>query len=395
MFGFGGARRKVTRKYEVLYQREGRWEIDGLFDADEAAVARAESLIGTDKFDAVKVVGQRNGINGGIVEEEPLFLKERQARAKPLQITGDTTPVDPCTEPEHFFALDSRLAIGRLLRPFLDKLQITPTELLHAARLIQRLDNTGNLTMAAIHRVASLQAKTMNVPARQRAAEIETLVSEARVRARDYDAERRNLPPFDQEDLSRTRRRLAAAAGEGRGDHVFMCHLAAILVDLPSMQAKLELVMELMGRESAAEAIDLLEGVVADVLANGEALRDVLGAQPTLQRHLDVLIDVITGAAPETPWPAGSIMPALSRLVVSGSAPQCRRVLIERVQTALASAVPLDQNQPEADPALLQAVVDRLTEAPSKLLGGEATAAAVALRRRRQQAAQRQRLGLE
>ncbi|MCK6453134.1 MAG: hypothetical protein L6R19_20145 [Alphaproteobacteria bacterium] len=395
MLGFGSARRKVKRQYEVLYQREGRWEIDGLFDADDAAVARAEGLVASDKFDAVKVVGQRNGINGGIVEEEPLFLKERQARAKPLQITGDTTPVEPCTGPKQLFALDSRLAIGRLLRPFLDKLQITPTELLHTARLIQRLDNTGNLAMAAIHRVASLQAKAMNVPARQRAAEIERFVSDARTLARDYDAERRNLPPFDREDLSRTRRRLAGAAAEGRGDHIFLCHLSAILVDLPSMQAKLELVIDLMGRESAAEAIDLLEGVVADILADGEALRDALGAQPTLQRHIDALIDAITGAQPETPWPAGSIMPALSRLVASGAAPQCRRVLTERVQAVLASPVPLDPSQPEADPALLQVVVDRLTKAAGKLLGGEATAAAVALRRRRQQAAQRQRLGLE
>jgi len=88
-------------------------------------------------------------------------------------------------------------------------------------------------------------------------------------------------------------------------------------------------------------------------------------------------------------------MPTVSGYIAAGQAPQSQRVLVERLQTALASAVLLDQNQPDADAQLLKAVVDRLTEGPGKLLGGEATAQAVAQRRKRQQAGHRQRLGLE
>ena len=43
-----------------------------------------------------------------------------------------------------------RIASG--FNTFLDKLQITPTELLHSHRMIARLDGTGNLTVAAINR---------------------------------------------------------------------------------------------------------------------------------------------------------------------------------------------------------------------------------------------------
>jgi len=395
---FGLARvRKVKRQYEVLYQRYGRWEIDALFEGDTDAIARAESLLANEKLkaEAVKVVAQRNGMNGGIVEE-PLFLKEREAaKSKPLQITGDTTPVAPCTELKQFFALDSRLAVGRLLRQFLDKMQVTPTELMHSARLIQKLDNAGNMIMASVQRVAGGQAKAMNVPVKDRVEALERFAFQARKLAGDYEAERRTLPPFDTEDLAKTRRRINIAVGDGRADHVFMCHLSAMLVDQPSIPAKLDAIVGLMGRDNAVETYDLLEGVIADILGGGESLRDVLGAQPTLQRHIYALIDVIKGGSPEIPWPDGSVMPTVSGYIAAGQAPQSQRVLVERLQTALASAVLLDQNQPDADAQLLKAVVDRLTEGPGKLLGGEATAQAVAQRRKRQQAGHRQRLGLE
>lgn len=396
MFGLARAK-KVKRQYEVLYQRMGRWEIDALFDEEVDAVARAESLLANEKLkaEAVKVVAQRNGMNGGIVEE-PLFQKLREAaKSKPLQITGDTTPVEPCTELKQFFALDSRLAVGRLLRQFLDKMQVTPTELLHNARLIQKLDNSGNMIMASVQRVAGGQAKAMNVPVKDRVEAIERFVFQARKLAGDFEAERRTLPPFDIEDLTRTRRRINIAVGDGRADHVFLCHLAAMLADVPSIPGKLEAVVSLLGRKNAEGAHDLLEGVMADILAGGESLRDVLGAQPTLHRHINALVDVITGATPEVPLPDGSVMPVVSALVAGGTAPQCRRVLIERVQTAVASNVPLDQNQVEADATLLKSVVDRLTEESGKLLGGEATSQAIAQRRKRQQVAHRQRLGLE
>lgn len=392
MLGFGKARK---RQFEVLCQRSGRWQTDAYFDDDKPALSRAEALLADDKITAVKVMSQRDGMNGGIIEAELLF-KERAAREKPIQVSADNTPVKPCQEPKDFFALDSRLAIGRLLRQFLDKLQITPSELLHSHRMMQRLDSTGNIATAALGRVATGQAQVLKQPTRQRAETLEKFAQQARNWARDYEAERKKLPPFDLDDLGRVRRRLRAALGDDlRGDNAFQCHLANHLTASPSVLGKLDIVVELMGRETAAETLDLLEGVAADVLASPEALRNLVGAQPTLAQYIGLLACCVSGHTPETPFPEGSPMPKLSGLMAADQAPQCRRVLVERLQVSLASGVPLDQTQPENEATLLQALLERLDDGASGLIGGEATGKAVAQRRQRQHAALRRKLGLE
>ncbi|MCC7046789.1 MAG: hypothetical protein IT562_08770 [Alphaproteobacteria bacterium] len=358
-------------------------------------MSRAEALLSDDKITAVKVMSQRDGMNGGIIEAELLF-KERAAREKPIQVSADNTPVRPCQEQKDFFALESRLAIGRLLRQFLDKLQITPSELLHSHRMMQRLDSTGNIATAALGRVANGQAQVLKQSARQRADALEKFAQQARSWARDYEAERKKLPPFDLDDLARVRRRLRAALNdELRGDNAFLCHLAGHLTASPSVLGKLDIVVELMGRATAAETLDLLEGVAADVLASPEALRDLVGAQPTLAQYIGLLACCVTGHTPETPFPDASPMPKLSGLMAADQAPQCRRVLVERLQVALASSVPLDQAQPENEATLLQALLERLDGGAAGLIGGEATGKAIAQRRQRQHTALRRKLGLD
>lgn len=392
MLGFGKTRK---RQFEVLCQRAGRWQTDGLFDDDKQAVSRAELLLASDKFDAVKVTSQRDGLNGGIVEAD-ILLKERQAREKPIQLAADATPVKPCATAKDFFALDSRLAVGRLLRQFLDKLQITPTELLHSHRMIQRLDSTGNLATAAVGRVATGQAQAMKINPRQRQNDLDRLVGEARGWARDYEAERTKLPPLDRDDLSRSRRRLREAKGdELRGDHAFLCHLSLILGEAPSYAAKLDLLMALAAPAANADAVGLIDGVLADILVHAETLRDLIGSQATLAAHIGVLASVMTGEKQAQPWPEGSPMPKLAEMIAAGLLPEARRVLIERLQAALASNVLLDASQPDAELTLLQELQQRLDDGASGLIGGDATAKLIAQRRQRQHAALRRKLGLD
>lgn len=392
MFGFAKTRK---RQFEVLFQRAGRWLVDGVFDDEKQAIARAEAMLNGDGIEAVKVNSQRDGMNGGIVEAQ-VFAKDRPKTEKPLQVAADNTPVPPCETLADFYALDSRLAIGRLLRAFLDKLQITPTELLHSHRMIARLDGTGNLTVAAINRVGTVQAQATKVQARHRIGVLERLATQARDMARDYEAERAKLPEFAKQDLGAQRRRLRMLLKDDlRGDHALISHLSQFLSGCPGYLAKFDAVLELAGAEHGADAFDLLDGILADVLAQPEALRDLFGAQQTLAAHIGRVGAAVTGQAPETPWPDGSPLARLSGMIAADLAPQCKRVLIQRIQAALGSSVPLDANQPAAEADLLVDLQQRLDDGAGGLIGGEATVKAFALRRQRQHAALRRSLGLD
>lgn len=391
MFGFAKTRK---RQYEVLCQRAGRWTVDGIFEDQRSAVARAESLLSGDGVEGVKVNSQRDGMNGGIVEEQVL-LKERPKVEKPLQVAADNTPVKPCESLAEFYALDSRLAIGRLLRPFLDKFQLTPTELLHTHRQIARLDGTNSLTAAAINRVGTIQAQAMKVQARHRIATLERLATQARELARNFEAERAKLPEFAKKDLAAQRRRLRMLLKDDlRGDHALLSMISQYLTGFPSFLEKFDAALALAGAEDGAEAFELPDGILADILAQPEPLRELFGAQPTLAAHIALLATVIDGQSPEKPWPDGSPLPRLGGLIAAGLAPQCKQVLVLRIQTALASNVPLDATQPNLESQLLADLHQRLNEGDG-LIGGDATAKVIAQRRQRQHAALRRSLGLE
>lgn len=391
MFGFAKTRK---RQYEVLCQRAGRWTVDGIFEAQSQAVARAESLLSGDGVEGVKVNSQRDGLNGGIVEEQ-ILLKERPKVEKPLQVAADNTPVKPCETLADLYALDSRMAIGRLLRPFLEKFQLTPTELLHTYRQITRLDGTNSLTAAAINRVGTIQAQAMKVQARNRIATLERLATQAREMARSFEAERAKLPEFAKKDLVAQRKRLRMLLKDDlRGDHALNSLISQYLSEFGSFLEKFDAALALAGAEDGAEAFELPDGILADILAQPEALRELFGAQATLAAHLGLVAATISGQAPEKPWPGGSPLPRLSGLIAAGLAPQCKQVLILRIQTALASNAPLDAAQPNAESQLLADLHQRLNDGAG-LIGGDDTGKAIAQRRQRQHAALRRSLGLE
>ena len=392
MFGFAKTRK---RQYEVLCQRAARWTVDGIFEDERQAIARAEALLSGDGVEGVKVNSQRDGMNGGIVEEQ-ILLKERPKVEKPLQVAADNTPVKPCETLADLFALDSRMSIGRLLRPFLEKFQLTPTELLHTYRQIARLDGTNSLTAAAINRVGTIQAQAMKVQARHRIGTLERLATQAREMARGFEAERAKLPEFAKKDLGAQRKRLRMLLKENlRGDHALLSMISQHLSASGSFLEKFDAVLDLAGTEPDADAFDLLDGFLADILAQPEALRELFGAQATLAAHIALVAATISGQAPEKPWPAGSPMPRLSALMAANLAPQCREVLTMRIQTALTSNVPLDAAQPNAESQLLADLHQRLNDSTTGLIGGDATGKAIAQRRQRQHAALRRSLGLE
>ncbi|MBL8704119.1 MAG: hypothetical protein JNM30_04710 [Rhodospirillales bacterium] len=391
MFGFAKTRK---RQYEVLCQRAGRWTVDGIFEDQRQAIARAESLLSGDGVEGVKVNSQRDGMNGGIVEEQ-ILLKERPKVEKPLQVAADNTPVKPCETLADLYALDSRMAIGRLLRPFLEKFQLTPTELLHTYRQIARLDGTNSLTAAAINRVGTIQAQAMKVQARHRIGTLERLATQARELARTFESERAKLPEFAKKDLVQQRKRLRMLLKDDlRGDHALNSMISQYLTAFPSFLEKFDAVLALAGAEDGAEAFELPDGILADILAQPEALRELFGAQPTLAAHIALVAATISGQAPDKPWPGGSPLPRLSAVIAAGLAPQCKQVLTLRIQTTLASNVPLDAAQPNAESQLLADLHHRLNDGDG-LIGGDATAKVIAQRRQRQHAALRRSLGLE
>lgn len=74
-------------------------------------------------------------------------------------LDGDLAKAADCKTIRDFYALRARAVIGRLCRPYLDHLLITPTELLHHREYQKRFSMSGNALETAVQKAALAQVR--------------------------------------------------------------------------------------------------------------------------------------------------------------------------------------------------------------------------------------------
>lgn len=358
--------------YEVQSRREGRWRIEGAYTDHEAALSAARSQLAASGVDETKVVKFRT-VAGLSLETVILHKTVPQPQRKGLTLGGTAEGAPLCRTPDDLRGFESRVVIGRLLRPYLDAQRITPTELLHSWPLFRRLEEQGALLGAAIHAAARHHADVHGVSHAARARELRQLVEAVSGAARDALAERRRLPRFDSTDLSGTSGAIDEAVGHDGHDALFFVLLSQHLEAGGPLVGKLDLLLAMMGEDAEPRHLSLLDGVVADIMGSADTVKELLGAQPSLHAGLCVLADALLDRDPDPALAsmAGSLR-RVCRLALEGRAPQSRTVLLERLRQSIDGDQPLDRRDAKAEGMLTRDIADRLKGADGATLGGAA-----------------------
>ncbi|CBS87172.1 hypothetical protein [Azospirillum lipoferum] len=366
MFGTGSV------SYEVQSRREGRWLIEGAYTDQEAALSAARSQLAASGVEEAKVVKFRT-IAGLSLETVILHKTSPQGTRKGLTLGGTAEGAPLCRKPEDLREFESRVVIGRLLRPYLDAQRITPTELLHSWPLFRRLEEQGALLGAAIHAVARHHADLHGVSHAARARELRQLVEAVSGAARDALAERRRLPRFDSADLPGTSNRIEESVGEAGHDGLFLVLLCQHLEGGGTLAGKLDLLLAMIDDDVWPRHLALLDGVIADIMGSADTMKELLGTQPSLHDGLCALADALFDRDPDPALaPMAASLRQVCRLALQGRAPQSRAVLLERLRQSIAGDQPLDRRDPKAEGVLTRDLADRLKGADGELLGGAA-----------------------
>ncbi len=371
---------------EVSTLVEGRWTIDCILDDEEKAVAHAEELLASDKYEAVKVERER-AMFSGFATVKPIFEQQRGELPKKKEVTLSTAPehVAWCETLEDFCADASRRAIGQLLRSYLDRTVLTPTELLHDFRHFKKLDAAGNLAGAAVHKIAALQAAERHVEAKERAKVLHGLLAQQTGRARDALASR-GLPKLGDEGLAALiaeAKRKTPNASEA--DFVIRLALTRYLDGTRSFGEKLDKLLPLVVEGLDAHALALVDGLLADVLGSASLVIELLGRQPHLGGALMTLTLVATGRHDGKVAGAMPAFEQLNRLIVTQGMPACRAVLLDRLRREIAGDRPLTRGDSFAQSAIFNGLVDKLKDHRGALIGGAGMAEAIVSRSRRLQ----------
>ena len=113
-------------KFEIQVRSAGRWTIYTDSSTKLRAISEAKSLLGSGKFEAVKVTEDR-----GQMAEMIAFEEEAKARTvKDVTVTPvEDAPL--CSNLAEFYGFQARITLGRVLRKYFDDVSLTPSEVLH------------------------------------------------------------------------------------------------------------------------------------------------------------------------------------------------------------------------------------------------------------------------
>lgn len=368
-----------SRRFEVAARRGGRWVIDCLARSENEARARADELYRDESIEAVRVIRARFGRDGTSFESV-LHEQERPKRqgAAPVRIAAAPAAAAWCETLDDFYGRASRHAIARLLRNFLDRHGITPTELLHHQRYMRILERQENLQGQAVQRMATIQAKAREIEPRVRADAIDGFIEQASVRARDALASR--AAPRLGEDGIKALADAITSLATGEADKGFYLRFAISVAWETNYGPADKLAA--IGKWAAEDPslLPLIDELAAGLLGAASLVQEVLGAQPHLAGALSTMADLALGHGPEKTPPA---LAPFEDLLAAASMPETRVVLIERIERELASEKPLSRDDGQMQRRQFDTLVDKLVDADGFFVGGPAMVETLARRSRR------------
>lgn len=290
--------------FDVETRHGSRWIIDCVVAQEYDARKRTKELLGDAKCAGVRIIRTWKRPDGTSVDTE-IFCETREIKQ---ESTVRISPVESvrgkCKALKDFLAFDSRQAMSRIFREYLSKVVATPTEIIHNVRHLKRINEKDGLVRSAVEMVAALQTRDGEEDARTRRDEIYKALDEMVERASAVDPAR--LPKLDHK-FSEVMGSLGRGIDRDQRHYLMLAALSRDLSELPNWVSKLELLCKMADAETEPEALEMLDGVTADVLGT-DVIQEILGQQPTLGTTICALLDLADGIVPTTKCPSKNIL---------------------------------------------------------------------------------------
>ena len=354
--------------FEVQVLEDKRWVVTQFMSDEGQAKAFADNLLQKGNHAAVRVVKDWQRPDGRhsetVIQEKTSEIKNKG----PDLALGAISDAPRCRELADFYAPTARQTFGRLVRKYLDEMQVTPSEMLHSAAELKRFGDKGNLLFAAIDRVSTLQAQASGEDAKTRRDALSKAWDDIGARARALAAKK--LP------ACKSFAEIAATTAKGGEDAGYLTQtlMTIRLSDVRSYCGKLDILLGWAAEPEAAPAMEWIDPFVADILLSAQTIQDLLGFQPNLAAALTQLCDLAEGKAAAAKF-APDTFTALNGLFASGKLPCSKALLLSRVVRELGGANPLSRNEPAQESEAFAKLMHRLVSHKGVLAGGPAAEA--------------------
>lgn len=349
----------------------------------DAAQAEAMKILSRAGNQGVRVVSDTGKPVNSLGPEDILFERIKPKGDEKVFIQNiDDAPV--CYTLDDFYATDGRTTINRLFRAYLDKHNLTATEVMHSAREMKRLLDDGTLLFSAVAKVATFQAaKLEDTNANERRETLFAYVDQVNHLAQK--TLQRPMPRIRDTGLNEGIAELKASAAPEELDYLIRSALATELVENRSFVGKLGQVVDWAVIAEDPATIAALDIYISDILHNADVLRDMLGHQRDLASALITMICFANGEPiGEEPENLTIEHPAytniqLNKLIGAGKLPESKTVLVDRVRRQLEGLSPLSKGDREEEREVFHGLLNKLIP-DINIIGGANMAEAVTTR---------------
>ncbi|MBP2291981.1 hypothetical protein [Azospirillum rugosum] len=368
----------ASASFEVQIYKVDHWVLDTRFDIEAEALSYARRILSGGKIEGVRVVRDWRRPDGRHVETEIHAEFRAVSRTVAVAPLDEAPPV--CTTVGDVYGVQSRMAINRLLRNYVERAVVTPTEVLHNHAELTRLLGIDGLVTGAVGRVAVLQAEQGAGDGRSRREALNGLLESVRDRAQRA-ATRKDLPAITATGFRPMFDQLNSRLSAEERDFLARVVLSRELVQMRNWLAKLDFLGELVREDGglADEPLTVVDGVIADVMGAPSVAQELLGMQGSLAEALCNLIDLARGRLAPGGRAEDDRAVHLNELLAFHDLDETRLVILDLVRRQLKGTQPLYRHDPGKEREAFQAVLERVLSLDG-IVGGGPMAEALVLR---------------
>jgi len=358
--------------FEIQIYTNGRWAINEVVPSEEVARRKATDLLGLKTTQGVRIIKEAQ-FAGDSRRETEIF---RQMKETDNSDDFTITPVDEaplCEKVADYYQTAARTTMSRIFTKYLDKQEMTPFELLHSHKSLKRMLNLDNMVPSAVDKIASLHARVTNGDARLRKDIIYQAVESISKRAREVDS--KELPDMKGSTLDELLRRIDARYTDAE-ERSYLTNVAFVrtTVNWTGWLGKMTNLLPMAKSQQDERARAIVDEMLADILMAKTVIKDVIGVSKHLGDAMMRILDLLEGKCKPTKFAVEELVDLLNQLFTANLLPRSRKVLFDRIERDMASAVRLTNSEDAAaDKVFFDTILERVVTEHG-VLGGRAMA---------------------
>jgi hypothetical protein len=322
--------------FEVQVFKTNKWHINEVLPSEESARRKAEELLTQKGTEGVRIVKEL--IFGNDNRRESEIFKQMKEVDKDEDFT--VTPVDDaplCEHSSEYYETQARNVMSRLFSKYLEKLEITPLEMLHSHKSLKRAMNLDSMVPSAVDKIASLHARATSTDARKRKDIIYLALDEIQKKAREID--NKPLPELKGASLDDVWAQLdTKVTDEKERKYLANTALARASANWTGWLGKMTELLPMAKTLKDQRARDMVDEMMSDILIAKTVVKDVIGISKHMGDAIMRMIDLVEGKCQPTKFAAEELVELLNVLFAANALPRAKKVLFDRIERDLKGA---------------------------------------------------------